>query len=184
MPERMESHGADIPGSLQRAGVAPLTVDYAYRKTGEGPVPLVLLQHFRAAEADRVALPIWRGGSAQPGAERRGTLELGRACHSEAYEQLRICEPGDAAWHQLPVPPDRRFSQKPQCPSVTVTTRWRSCGNSRPRPRQAPSPWFHTQMLCRIHFATNDEAGHVFTCDTARAAPHRCQPGRNRQSCI
>ena len=46
------------------------SVDYAYRETGEGPVPLVLLQHFRAAEADRVALPIWRGGSAQPGAVR------------------------------------------------------------------------------------------------------------------
>ena len=38
------------------------SVDYAYRETGEGPVPLVLLQHSRAAEADRVALPIGAAG--------------------------------------------------------------------------------------------------------------------------
>ena len=71
------------------------SVDYAHPETGEGPVPLVLLQHFRAAEADRRALPIWRDGLLSLVQNARGALELDRGCHSEAYEQLRCAAGAD-----------------------------------------------------------------------------------------
>ena len=85
------------------------SVDYAYPETAEGPVPLVLLQHFRAAEPTAWRCRFGAAGLLSLVQNARGTLELGRGCQPEAYEQLRICEPGDAAWHKLPVPRDRRF---------------------------------------------------------------------------
>jgi pimeloyl-ACP methyl ester carboxylesterase len=38
---------ATYSGSPNQLVSAANGVDYAYRETGEGPVPLVLLQHFR-----------------------------------------------------------------------------------------------------------------------------------------
>lgn len=116
------------------------------------------------AEADRVALPIGAAGLLSLVQYARGTLELSRGRHAEAYEQLRrICEPADAAYHHLTV-----------CHTVGDFTEAAVRSGHRdqalalvrelePSARQTPSPWFHTQMLyARVHLAPDNEASHVF----------------------